>query len=92
MPSESEMTGAIMPFYTVNLDAMLDELGIPPIKSARIEVDRYIQEILGTIDADSETVWPLLSEKLKDPQWADEFKQQLKAKWDARDWRKGLLS
>jgi hypothetical protein len=55
-------------------------------------VDRYIQEILGTIDADSETVWPLLSEKLRDPQWAAEFKKQLKAKWDARDWRKGLLS
>jgi hypothetical protein len=83
---------ADMPFYTVNLDAMLDELGIPTIKSARVEVDRYIQEILGTIDADSETVWPLLSEKLKDPQWTEAFKKQLKAKWDARDWRKGLLS
>jgi hypothetical protein len=81
-----------MPFYTVNLDPILDELGIPTIKSARIEVDRYIQEILGTIDADSETVWPLLNEKLKDPQWTAEFKQQLKAKWDARDWRRGLLS
>jgi len=81
-----------MPFYTVNLDAMLEELGIPTIKSARIEVDRYIQEILGTIDADSETVWPLLNEKLKDPVWKEEFKKQLKAKWEARDWRKGLLS
>ncbi len=81
-----------MPFYTVNLDPILDELGIPTIKSARIEVDRYIQEILGTIDADSETVWPLLNEKMKDPAWTEEFKKQLKAKWDARDWRKGLLS
>lgn len=81
-----------MPFYTVNLDKMLDELGIPTIKSARVEVDRYIQEILGTIDADSETVWPLLSAKLQDPQWTEEFKKQLKQKWDARDWRKGLLS
>jgi hypothetical protein len=81
-----------MPFYTVNLDAILEELGIPTIKSARIEVDRYIQEILGTIDADSETVWPLLHEKMQDPVWLADFKKQLKAKWDARDWRKGLLS
>lgn len=81
-----------MPFYTVNLDAILGELDIPTIKSARIEVDRYIQEILGTIDADSETVWPLLHEKMQDPAWVEDFKKQLKAKWDARDWRKGLLS
>ena len=81
-----------MPFYTVNLDPILEELGIPTIKSARIEVDRYIQEILGTIDADSETVWPLLNKKLQDPQWKEEFKKQLKAKWVARDWRAGLLS
>ncbi|MBI5302864.1 MAG: hypothetical protein HY868_12070 [Chloroflexi bacterium] len=81
-----------MPFYTVNLDSILEELDIPTIKSARIEVDRYVQEILGTIDADSETVWPLLHEKMRDPAWTAEFKKQLKAKWDARDWRKGLLS
>ena len=81
-----------MPFYTVNLDPMLDELGIPVTKSSRIEIDRYIQEILGTIDADSETVWPLLSAKLQDPQWKEDFKKQLKTKWDARDWRAGLLS
>ena len=81
-----------MPFYTVNLDPMFDELDIPITKSSRIELDRYIQEILGTIDADSETVWPLLSGKLQDPQWKEEFKKQLKAKWDARDWRAGLLS
>jgi hypothetical protein len=81
-----------MPFYTVNLDSMLEELGIPLIKPVRVEVDRYIQEILGTVDADSETVWPLLSQKLQDPVWKEEFKKQLKAKWDARDWRKGLLS
>jgi len=81
-----------MPFYTVNLDPILEELDIPTIKSARVEVDRYIQEILGTIDADSETVWPLLREKLQDSVWKENFKKQLKAKWDARDWRKGLLS
>lgn len=81
-----------MPFYTVNLDPILEELGIPLIKSMRVEVDRYVQEILGTIDADSETVWPLLEAKLRDPEWTEEFKRQLKTKWEARDWRKGLLS
>jgi hypothetical protein len=81
-----------MPFYTVNLDPILQELGIPLIKSARVLVDRYIQEILGTIDADSEVVWPLLQEKLRDPEWTAEFKRQLKAKWDARDQRKEWLS
>jgi len=81
-----------MPFYTVNLDPILEELGIPRIKSVRVEVDRYIQEILGTIDADSETVWPLLQEKLRDPEWTAEFKRQLQAKWAARDQRKEWLS
>lgn len=81
-----------MPFYTVNLDPILQELGIPLIKSVRVEVDRYIQEILGTIDADSETVWPLLEKKLHDPEWTAEFKKQLKAKWEARDQRKEWLS
>jgi hypothetical protein len=37
-------------------------------------------------------VWPLLREKLQDSVWKENFKKQLKAKWDARDWRKGLLS
>ncbi|MCL4393491.1 MAG: hypothetical protein M1482_01510 [Chloroflexi bacterium] len=81
-----------MPFYTVNLDPMLEELGIPITKSSRIEIDRYIQEILGTVDADSETVWPMLNAKLQDDKWKEEFKKQLKEKWDARDWRAGLLS
>jgi hypothetical protein len=90
--SKPNATEATMPFYTVNLDPILEEFGIPLIKSTRIEIDRYIQEILGTIDADSETVWCLLSEKLRDPQWTAGFKRQLKAKWDARDWRRGLLS
>ncbi|MCI0475173.1 MAG: hypothetical protein L0Y55_02925 [Anaerolineales bacterium] len=81
-----------MPFYTVNLDPILEELGIPLIKSVRVEVDRYVQEILGTIDADSETVWPLLEKKLRDPEWTAEFKRQLKTKWDARDQRKEWLS
>lgn len=81
-----------MPFYTVHLDPILQELGIPLIKSARVEVDRYIQEILGTIDADSEEVWPLLQQKLRDPEWTAEFKRKLKAKWDARDQRKEWLS
>jgi hypothetical protein len=81
-----------MPFYTVNLDPMFEELGIPITKSTRIELDRYIQEILGTIDADSEIVWPLLNSKLQDAEWKEDFKKQLKEKWDARDWRAGLLT
>ncbi len=54
-----------MPFYTVNLDPLFEELGIPVTKSSRIEIDRYIQEILGTIDADSETVGPCSTRNCK---------------------------
>ena len=81
-----------MPCYTINLDPLFEEMGVSITKSARVRLDQYIQEILGTIDADCDTVWPLLNNKLKDAQWAAEFKQQLKVKWDARDWREGLLS
>jgi hypothetical protein len=81
-----------MPCYTINLDPLFEEIGVSITKSARVRLDQYIQEILGTIDADCDTVWPLLNAKLKDPQWAAEFKQQLKEKWEARDWREGLLS
>ncbi len=81
-----------MPCYTVNLDPLFEEIGITVTKSRRVRLDQYIQEILGTIDADCDTVWPLLKGKLKDPQGAEEFKQQLKAKWEAHDWREGLLS
>lgn len=81
-----------MPCYTINLDPLFEEIGLAITKSARVRVDQYIQEILGTIDADCDTVWPLLNHKMQDPAWKEEFKQQLKAKWDARDWREGLLS
>ena len=81
-----------MPCYTVNLDLMFEELGIVVTKSARVRLDQFIQESLGTIDADCDAVWPILNDKLKDPQWAEDFRQQLKAKWEAHDWRKGLLS
>ncbi len=81
-----------MPCYTINLDPLFEEIGVPIMKSARVRLDQYIQEILGTIDADCDTVWPLLNSKLQDPVWKQEFKKQLKAKWDARDWREGLLS
>ncbi len=81
-----------MPCYTVNLDPLFEEIGVSITKSARVRLDQYIQEILGTIDADCDTVWPLLNRKMQDRGWKDEFKRQLKAKWDARDWREGLLS
>lgn len=81
-----------MPCYTVNLDPLFEEIGVAITKSARVRLDQYIQEILGTIDADCDTVWPLLNRKMQDPAWKEEFKEQLKAKWEARDWREGLLS
>ncbi len=81
-----------MPCYTINLDPLFEEIGVSITKSARVRLDQYIQEILGTIDADCDTVWPLLNRKLQDPQWKEDFKRQLKAKWDAHDWREGLLS
>ncbi len=81
-----------MPCYTVNLDPLFEEIGITVTKSARVRLDQYIQEILGTIDADCDRVWPLLNGKLQNPQWKEEFKEQLKAKWQSRDWREGLLS
>ncbi len=81
-----------MPCYTNKLDSLFEEIGVTITKSARVRIDQYIQEILGTIDADCDVVWPLLHEKLQDAAWTEEFKRQLKAKWDARDWREGLLS
>ncbi len=81
-----------MPCYTINLDPLFEEIGVSITKSARVRLDQFIQEILGTIDADCDTVWPLLNSKLQDPQWKEDFKRQLKAKWDAHDWRQGLLS
>ncbi len=81
-----------MPCYTVNLDPLLAQMGIVVTKSARVRLDRFIQEILGTIDADCDTVWPLLNRRLQDPAWSEEFKRQLRAKWEAHDWREGLLS
>ncbi len=81
-----------MPCYTINLDPLFQEIGVSITKSARVRLDQYIQEILGTIDADCDTVWPLLNKKMQDSQWKEEFKRELKAKWDVHDWREGLLS
>ncbi len=81
-----------MPCYTINLDPLFEEIGVSITKSARVRLDRYIQEILGTVNADCDTVWPVLNRKLQDAQWKEEFKRQLKTKWDAHDWREGLLS
>ncbi|MCL4488271.1 MAG: hypothetical protein M1132_09690 [Chloroflexi bacterium] len=81
-----------MPCYTTNLNSLFEEIGVSITKSTRVRLDQYIQEILGTVDADCDTVWPLLHTKLQDPEWTEQFRKQLKAKWDARDWREGLLS
>ncbi len=81
-----------MPCYTINLDPLFEEIGITVTKSVRVRLDQYIQEILGTVDANCDTVWPLLNGKLQDPQWAAEFRRELSRKWQARNWREGLLS
>jgi hypothetical protein len=56
--SKPDATEATMPFYTVNLDPILEELGIPLIKSTRIEIDRYIQEILARLMRTAERCGP----------------------------------
>ncbi len=81
-----------MPYYIPHLQDILDEIGIPDVKAYRVRVDEYVQAILGTRDLDADAVWKILQPKLQDPQWRAEFTEQLRAKWNARDWRKGLLS
>ncbi len=81
-----------MPYYVHHMADILDEIGIPNIKANLVHVDQYVQEILGTRDLDAEQVWEILQPKLKDPAWRANFIEQLRAKWNARDWREGLLS
>jgi hypothetical protein len=76
-----------MPYYTQHIRDILDELGIPDVKAYRVRVDQYVQEILGTRDLDSEHVWAILHPKLKDSTWRAQFVQQLRTKWQQRDWR-----
>ncbi len=77
-----------MPYYVQHMDEILEEIGIPAIKAYRVRVDQYVQEILGTRDMDPEEVWAILQPKLQDPAYRAEFVEQLRAKWENRDWRK----
>ncbi len=77
-----------MPYYTRHMNNILGEIGIPNVKAYRIRVDQYVQEILGTRGLDSEQVWSILKPNLDDPIWRAGFIDQLRKKWEARDWRK----
>ncbi len=77
-----------MPYYVQHMDDILEEAGIPTIKAYRVRVDQYVQEILGTRDLEPEEVWALLQPKLQDPSYRAQFVEQLRAKWENRDWRK----
>jgi hypothetical protein len=76
-----------MPYYTQHIQDILDELAIPDVKAYRVRVDQYVQEILGTRDLDAEQVWTILQPKLKDAAWRAQFVEELRAKWQRRDWR-----
>jgi hypothetical protein len=81
-----------MPYYVHHMANILDEIGIPNIKANMVRVDEYVQQILGTRDLDAEEVWAILQPRLEDPAWRKNFVEQLRDKWNARDWRQGLLS
>ncbi len=76
-----------MPYYLQHMQDILEEADIPYIKAYRARIDQYVQEILGTHDLDPEQVWAILQPKLQDPAYRASFIEQLKAKWDQRDWR-----
>ena len=80
-----------MPYYVQHMQDILDEIGIPDVKAYRVRVDQFVQEILGTRDLDPDEVWAKLRPKLADPAFRAQFVEQLRAKWNARDWhREGL--
>lgn len=76
-----------MPYYIQHMQDILEEIGIPDVKAYRVRLDDYVQQILGTRDLDPEQVWAILQPKLKDPKWRQGFVEQLRAKWEGRDWR-----
>ncbi len=76
-----------MPYYVQHMQDILDEADIPYIKAYRARIDQYVQEILGTHDLEPEEVWAVLQPKLQDSRYRSSFIQQLKAKWEQRDWR-----
>ncbi len=76
-----------MPYYVQHMQDILDEIGIPDVKAHRVRVDQFVQEIIGTRDLDPDEVWKILQPKLQYPDWRAQFVEQLRAKWNARDWR-----
>lgn len=76
-----------MTYYIKHIQDILDEIGVPPVRAFQVRVDQYIQEILGTKDLDAEEVWKILHPKLQDPQFKRQFAEQLRAKWQERDFR-----
>ncbi len=76
-----------MPYYIQHMQDILDELGIPDVKAYRVRLDDYVQQILGTRDLEPEQVWAILQPKLKDASWRAQFVEQLRAKWEKRNWR-----
>lgn len=77
-----------MPYYVQHMQEILDAANIPPIKAYRVRVDEYVQAILGLRDAEPEEVWRILQPKLEDPTYRAWFVEQLRKRWQARDWRK----
>lgn len=76
-----------MTYYIKHISDILDEIGVPPVRAFEVRVDQYIQEILGTTDLDAEDVWKILHPKLQDAEYKKQFTEQLRAKWEQRDYR-----
>jgi len=76
-----------MPYYVPHMQDILDEIGIPPVRAFHVRVDEYVQEILGAKDLDADQVWKILGPKLQDPAYKKQFTEQLRAKWEGRDYR-----
>lgn len=76
-----------MTYYIKHIQDILDEIGVPPVRAFQVRIDQYIQEILGTTDLDAEDVWKILHPKLQDPEYKKQFIEQLRAKWEQRDYR-----
>jgi hypothetical protein len=66
---------------------ILEEIGIPTVKAFYVRVDQYVQDILGTRDLDADEVWRILHPKLQDPAFKKQFTEQLRERWEGRDWR-----
>ncbi len=76
-----------MPYYVPHMSDILEEIGVPPVRAFHVRIDEYVQEILGTKDLDADEVWKILYPKLKNPEYKKQFTEQLRAKWEGRDYR-----